>query len=236
MSRAIFLSLLAVFVLLGCSKSQPVSKALPAQSVSIEQPTKKTKAPTVSISEIIRVDATKLTVDAYLPPLDDGRIEVASPTGWRPMPRDSKYLVRFYKQDRNSLPRLSVTVEEEAVGGISDATEENITDVVRVLGEELAAKETALVEPVVPMVIGGIPCARYVSNLKLKLATNTILAERQTLVVVRGGRRYVIDLLVLPNRLLQGKDAAYAVCAGLRFLEAAASPEPAATPETPAAE
>jgi hypothetical protein len=235
MSRAIFLPLLAgfalaLFTLLGCSQSPPASKA---PSAAVEQPAEKAKPVAASVMEIVRIDAAELTVGDYLPPLDGGRIEVAPPSGWRPMPRDSEYLVRFYKQDRNSLPRLNVTVEEGAVGGISDATAENIAEIALALGEELIAKETALLEPVVPMVIGTVPCARYVSNLNLKLATNTILAERQTLVVVRGGRRYVIDVLVLPNRLRQGKDAAYAVCAGLRFPEANTSLQPAVTPELP---
>ena len=236
MSRASFLLLLVGFAFLGCGKPQSASTAPPKASASAEEPAAKAKLPTASVAEVVRIDAARLTVDDYLPPLDGGRIEVAPPTGWRPMPRDNKYLVRFYEQDRNSLPRLVLTVEERGVGDITDGTAENITKIALALGEELAAKETALLEPVVPMVIGDIPCARYVSNLKLKLQTNTILAERQTLVVVRGGRRYVIDVLVLPNRLLQGKDAAYAVCAGLRFPKPAAtpeatSPEPAATPE-----
>ena len=239
MSRAILFPLLAScagLTLAGCGKSQPVSSPPVAASASAEQPAENATPPAASVAEVVRIDATQLTVDDYLPPLDGGRIEVAPPSDWRPMPRDSKYLVRFYKQDRSSLPRLNVTVEEGEIGGIADATEENITKIALALGEELTAKGTALVEPVVPMVIGTVPCARYVSQLNLKLATNTIRAERQTLVVVRGGRRYKIDLLVLPNRLLQGKDAAYAVCAGLRFPETATSPQPAGKFETPAAE
>jgi hypothetical protein len=221
MSRAFFLPLLAGFALLGCGKS-PLSP--PAQSPAAE-------TPTASVEEVIHIDATQLTVDEYLPPLDGGRIEIAPPTGWHAMPRDRDYIVRFFKDDRNSLPRIIIKVEEGPVGGISDATAENIKQVALALGEELAAKETALVEPVIPVVIGEMPCARYVSNVKLKLDRNFIVVERQTLVVVRGGRRYSIDVLVLPGRLLQGKDAAYAVCAGLRFPKPSAAPDPTETPQ-----
>ena len=70
--------------------------------------------------------------------------------------------------------------------------------------------------------------AVYVSHLKLKIGEGTVVVERQTLAVLHAGRLYHINLLTLPNTLSQSRDAAYAVCAALRFPEAATLDSPSA--------
>lgn len=217
MSRVLVLALPAI-LLTGChpSASKPAS---PSGGGSAKP----------QAAEIKRVAATDLPLGTYLPPLSGGRIELAAPAQWRPLPRDREYLVRFFKHDRNTLPRIEVRVEEAAIDGVTDATEENIADLATALAKELSAKEAALVEPPLPMIIGDTPCVRYVSELTLKMGDKTIPAERQTLVVLRDAKRYLIHVLVLRGRLSDGKDAAYAVCASLRFVEPETS---TATPPT----
>lgn len=230
MSRAIFAPLLlALSVLLGCAKSQPSSARTSDGTSDAESNPSAADASSSSPVEIRRIAADNLAVEAYMPPLDGGRVEVAPPQGWRPLPRDSKHLVRFYKDNRNALPRIEMLVEEGPIGGIADGTDENLPKLAAEVARELDDKGTAVLERPLPMVIGKMPCVRYVSNLRLKLRETTILAERQTLIVLHDGRRYIINVLVLPNLLSEGKDPAYAVCAALRF------PEPEAVPVTPTA-
>jgi hypothetical protein len=200
---------------LGCGKSATTNS--PAAANPPSTPT--VSAPTETTPSVKHIDAGSLALGDYLPPLDDSRIEIAPPADWRPMPRDSKYVVRFYKEARNGLPRIEVVVEDVDAEGITDVTEENLSDFISWANKQLEERGTAVLEPPIALVIGKNPCARFVSNLKLKLGDNTLLAERQSLQVSRGGRLYTINLLILPGTLLQSRDAGYAVCAGLRFLE-----------------
>ncbi|MCB1104276.1 MAG: hypothetical protein KDK74_06040 [Cephaloticoccus sp.] len=169
-------------------------------------------------TEIKRVDASGFTLGEYLPPLDAGKIEIAVPDGWKPLPRDSKYVVRFANVNSGGgLPRIEVIVEESSLGGIADLTEDNVIDFASAVGKHLQESGTAVIEPPLPMVIGSVPCARYVSHLKLKIGEGTLLVERQTLALLHGGRLYQINLLVEVDQLVESRDAAYAICAGIRF-------------------
>jgi hypothetical protein len=154
----------------------------------------------------------------YLPPLDGGRIEIAPPAKWRTMPRDSDYVTRFYKTDRNGLPRIEVKVEESRFGEISSVTRGNVERFAEMVAADLKAQGTKPIEPVIPLVIGEVPCARYVTSLQLNMGDKAIPAERQRLLVLNEGRLYTIDLLVLRDTLIRSRDAAYAVCSSMRFI------------------
>ncbi len=207
----------------GCG--QPHVESGPASpSTSVGSSVAASSVPT----EIKRVSAGELQVGEYLPPLDEGRIEIAPPTAWSPMPRDSKYLIRFFKESRNSLPRIEVTVEEDPFSGLTTVTESNLIEFTKAVAANLQAKNTAVIEPPIPMIIGATPCARYVSHLKLKIGEGTVVVERQTLAILHAGRLYHINLLTLPNTLSQSRDAAYAVCAAMRFPEVTTSEPPSA--------
>jgi hypothetical protein len=55
--------------------------------------------------------------------------------------------------------------------------------------------------------------------VKLKLiGGDTVVTERQHLLVLNAGRLCTIDLLVLPETLSQSRDVAYAVCVSVRFV------------------
>jgi hypothetical protein len=174
-------------------------------------------SPASQSQEVRKVPAQGLPIVDLLPPLDSARIEIPTPSGWSPLPRDSKYLVRFYKDDKNGLPRIEIIAEDKSYAGLETATEQNVGELARSVAKELEGQGKKLLEPVLPMVIGSTPCARYVLNVELKLPQSSIVAERQTLIVLRDKRVYTIQLLVLPKRLLADRDAAYAVCAGLKF-------------------
>jgi hypothetical protein len=154
---------------------------------------------------------------AYLPPLDDGRVEIAPPDGWGVLPRDSAYLTRFFKENRSGLPRIDVRVEADRYGDLGTATDQSVEEFAQQVAAELEAEGTKPLEPVLPMLLGDVPCARYVVATKLRMGDRVIAAERQRLLVLRDGRLYTVDLLVLAQTLKKDRDAAYAVVAGLRF-------------------
>ncbi|MBC8353871.1 MAG: hypothetical protein H8E66_17870 [Planctomycetes bacterium] len=215
-----FMVLFAALTLAACGKPKPAaSNAAPSRTApETNDPEVSAPVPAAPATpEIKRIDPPSLPLSEYLPPLDGGRIEIGSPVDWKPMPRDSKYVVRFHNESRNSLPRIDVVVEENSLGGFDDVTEANVGEFTAAVAKDLEASKTVILEPPIPMVIGSVPCARYVSNLKLKIGEGTILVERQTLALLHGGRFYKINLLVMPNKLNESRDAAYAICAGLRF-------------------
>ena len=142
------------------------------------------------------------------------------PDGWKTLPRDSKFVVRFASlQGGGGLPRIDVVVQESHLGGFTDVTPANVVDFTAAVAKDLEADGTAVIEPPIPMVIGSVACARYVSHLKLKIGEGTLLVERQTLGVLHAGRLYKINLLVELGKLTDSRDAAYALCAAVRFPE-----------------
>lgn len=180
-------------------------------------------SPLVGDREVLKKNVS-VDLEHYLPPLDHDRVEVAPPAGWRPLPRDNEYLARFYKHDRNALPRIEIRVEDGAFS-MTTVTEDNVAEFAEEVAKQLGeAKAGSLLEPVLPMVINETPCARYVEALKLKMPSGLAPAERQRLLVLYGGRLYTIDLLVLPDTLKSSRDEAYAVCAGMRFLDVSSRP------------
>ncbi len=220
--------LVTVFLAIGCSDSSKSSSSAPASpggtasgvtQPASDSPVAPNSAPVrATVRGVTKIPEDKLAIGDYMPPLDDDRIEIAKPQGWRALPRDSDYLTRFYEANPNGLPRIEITVEARSYGDLETATSENVEQFAELVAADLAALE--LVENVIPLQIGDTACARYVGLVELKLAAETkISAERQRLLVLQDGRLYTIVLLVLPNTLRRSRDAAYAVCASLRFGE-----------------
>ncbi len=217
--------LLVTLTFSACGKSTPSPSSTPA---SVAAPASSSPAASESaavapaalpkITEIKKVDAAGFTLGEYLPPLDGGKIEIAVPDGWNVMPRDSKYVVRFSSlQSGGGLPRIDVVVEEKNLGDLTDVSAANVADFAAAVAKDLEANATAVIEPPIPMVIGSVACARYVSHLKLKIGEGTFLVERQTIELLHAGRRYKINLLVEREKVADSRDAAYALCSSVRF-------------------
>ncbi|HRX81155.1 MAG TPA: hypothetical protein P5307_18930, partial [Pirellulaceae bacterium] len=130
----------------------------------------------------------------------------------------SKYVVRFSSLAAGGgLPRIDVIVEEDKLGELTDLSEENVVEFTSAIAKHLDEAGTVVIEPPLPMIIGSVPCARYVSNLKLNVGGGTIVVERQTLALLHAGRLYKINLSVEVGKLLDSRDAAYAICSAIRF-------------------
>lgn len=178
-------------------------------------------------------------VEAFLLPLDEGRVELSPPKGWRVLPRNPKYLLRLVKgAGDNSLPRLTVTAEP-APDGMADVIEENFTEFARQMEQRSAAVAgRKILEPERPIFVGDYLWSRHVRQLRARGSSSGLVAV-QSLATARGGRLYVIELTVespgdssddFAKAVLAHRDAAYALAANWKFIGAAAE-QAAAAPE-----
>jgi hypothetical protein len=175
------------------------------------------------------------SVEDFLPPLDDGRVELAPPKGWRLLPRDPKYLVRLVKgEEDNSLPRLTVQVED-AAEEVSDVTEGNMAQFAAQMEKRSAAVAgRKILEPERPIVLGKVIWSRHVRQLRYHGGQAAV----QSLTTARGGRIYRLELTVdspgdstadFAKALLAHRDAAYALAANWKFSGAASEASTAAS-------
>ncbi len=197
----------------GTSNSPTDDGGSPAGAASQPAPVAE---PTVRV-----VEAKDLAWDAQraIPGRDGGRVEVSPPKDWEIPPASEKYIVWFALEARSPFPRILVTAEPAE--GIETVTEENLLEFTKAFEQEIEEIQKAnpavkVIERVMPMVIGGRPCVRYVRLVKSR--GNRI--QRQILITHVNGRRYTVELLVLgeePEDLKQFKDTGYAVLAGMKF-------------------
>lgn len=220
-SSLLAFSLLAVT--LGCGGS-PADNATPDSSganVAGESRTDSgsngevSAAPTAREPKIVAADS--LPIGDPMPPLDGGKLELARPTDWSVPSRDSKYVVQFQAGD-SRYPRIQVTAEDDWWGK-GDLTEENVVEFAAAVQSRLEEQDVALVEPALPMVIGGVPAARYVRRTRFRGTVRAVTVERQIVATILSGRVYEIDLQTEPGALLEHRDAGYAVVASMKAPE-----------------
>lgn len=208
---------LLVFFLPGCSSSTTSPDIPPASPGAALQ--------------IKRVDTSQLpALGDYFPPLDEGRLMLASPSEWSWASRREGYLARIFmdKTRRTRLPRIWVTVEDPRGEATGQLTEENLVAHARFVQSCLDTDNIKLVEPVRPLIIGTVPCIRYVRATRFRVReekSQSLTAERQILETIQAGRRYTIDLHVHPGTILRHRDDAYAMLAGMEFITAMTDPQ-----------
>lgn len=234
---------LASALLVGCGGTESPGPSAPAPSISGEdpavEPTAETATPVTPvepISEIKRIvngQGYDLSTGRELPNLKAGtaKATIAAPKGWVLPTRRPEYVVWFAKELGEEFPRILVTAEP-APAGAPDTTESNVDELV----QKVAASVSNPLEPVKPLIIGDVPCVRYVSAAKSKSTS----LEEQVLKTIRKGQLFTVTLqaaVVTPGEspLLQYRDAGYAVLASLKAEADAAAETPATPPaETPA--
>jgi hypothetical protein len=195
----------------------------------------------VSTSEIKRREVETLPeVDSYLPPLDEGRVRVAPPKGWRILSRDAKYLARFTKGEASSLPRIAVLAADSPSPEITNATEADMPALLELLTAKSKEGKKKPLEPVRPIILGDQLFARHVRLARYNDAPCAIVS----LQTVKDGRLYTVELYVeagsdgndYPKFLKQDQDKAYAVAGNMKFGDEPASPMPTPETESPPAE
>jgi hypothetical protein len=148
----------------------------------------------------------------YLPPLDDGRIEVAPPKGWHCPPRSHLYVFRAQKSVQERYPRLVVTAED--VGDdVADVSEANVDQ----FAKQTAAALNKSPSEVLPVVLGDFVGVAYRRRGREEKSVSRIV-DLLYLDTVVGGRKYSIVLRTEEGMLEAGKPYLYAVAKGIRFL------------------
>lgn len=184
------------------------------------EPTQPGATGTVPIKEYARAELPEL--EDHLPPQDDGRVEVAAPRGWNVMGRKTEYVARFAEKTGSSPPRILIQAEPAAGGSPNNATRDNVAEfkayIEPIVQQSLLQGET-LREPVRILILGDKPWARYIRGGKFK----GMAVDRQILQTVAGGRLYTMELQVFRGNLMDHRDSAYAVAAGMNFLKADAA-------------
>ena len=227
---------LCLLLLTGCQSEteQSDSSTQKGSKPPEESPAKPLTLRTVT-ADSLRL--TEVLADAI--PVEPGKLEVSGPVDWGLAPRSSDYIARFYldRTRRTRLPRIWLTAKTIPEPAIATVTKENVVEYATNVAKQLASEsDQELLEPVIPMLIGNRPCARYVRKTRFKFKdgnnVRSIVAERQILVTMVAGREFTVDLHILPGEIKQFRDLAYAVLAGIKFLDATES-APEDLPEEP---
>ncbi len=161
-----------------------------------------------------------MKLGSYLPPLDEGRVEVAPPDKWYLEPRSKNYLTRFVRDrtHQSPLPRITVQVRPADFDDPADTTEEDLLELLDLLQNQLDSESAkGLIEQPAPMVIGTIGCIRHVVRKRFQIGKRVITADREVLQTLTQGRIYQLSLDAYRGRLADDRARLYAVLAGLNF-------------------
>ena len=223
-----------LFSLAGCQGEADQPTASPQQTSKAAKPA--AKPLTLRVVDADSLNLSEVLADAI--PVEPGKLEISGPVDWGLASRSSDYLARFYldRTRRTRLPRIWITAKTIPEPAIETVTEENVIEYATDIASRLASEsDQELLEAVIPMLIGNRPCARYVRQTRYKFKDGnnirSVVAERQILVTMVAGREITLELHVLAGEIKQFRDLAYAVLAGMNFLD---TTEPPPTPEEPA--
>jgi len=155
--------------------------------------------------------------------LDNGRVTISPPANWFVFTEDTaKYIAKFslFKRGDSPLPLIVVTVEDSPFAELKTVTEESLEDFAVAMAEIKKEKGEQLFEKIRPMMIGEVPCIRYVKKANFKFHVprmQIIRGERQMIQMLANGRLYTVDLRLREETITKYRDQAYAVVAGMKF-------------------
>ncbi len=206
-----------------------------------QPPTTDTEDTSVSKSGYKRYTMEALpAIEDYLPPLDEGRVEVAPPAGWKPLSRSSRSLASFVKGKPSELPRIVVKADDAPSGDLGDTTEDNVEELSQALDTQLRKNPKKRVhEDCLPIMLGERMFVRHVRAAALD-GDPAVIQSLQTVV---GGRLYTVELICDVNAadqreyvksLKDFRAEGYTVAAHLKF--GGESPVESAPVETAPAE
>jgi len=149
-------------------------------------------------------------LDEYLPPLDEGRIEVAPPKGWYLPPRSAKYLFRVQRTSKEALPVIALTGQDwpEFSALDSKTTGQFI--------KALASEHQKDPKTYRPIQIANRTWVAYRRRAREPGRVARVL-DVLALETVVGGRRYTLRLVCEASELDQWEPYLQAVAQGIRF-------------------
>jgi hypothetical protein len=174
--------------------------------------------------------------------LEGGVLKLSDPPApWLRLRYSAKRVAAWSTTPQGDFPRMILASEPAASGDPERLRADDLNGLVAFaqrLRDEFAASGEKVVEPPTPMIIGDNAFLRYTKAGRLP---NGARVERLLLMTVAAGKRYTLALETLGEQALQEhRDTAYAVAAGMEFVEHvapaeapadAADPMPGASPE-----
>ncbi len=151
---------LALLFLSGCTRGNESNEGLrpPAAETGSTLP--------ASPDEVAGFTREELSsIAAYLPILDDDRLQVAPPIRWYTLPRSKDYVVRFVRDHRQQtpLPRITLEARDVSFEGIGTLSRANLLKFRRLVADRLEERtRQALEEDVQPLMLGEVPCVHFV--------------------------------------------------------------------------
>lgn len=148
----------------------------------------------------------------YMPPLDEGRLEIAPPDGWIIPPRSSKWLVRFQGDPVAPYPSIIVTATDNAE--FKTVGKSNVAKFVAAVARRLESEGRSTTVETIRL--DDVYGATYHRRARVKNGMDDIL-ERVFVETVVDGRQYTVELRTHAGRLDMDRLCLYAVVAGLKF-------------------
>lgn len=154
-------------------------------------------------------------VDAYMPPLEGGRLELAPPKDWVFSKAGSAYLVGFHPSGRtlNDLPRILISLQPSPYEDVQDLHPTNAPPVVQSIKESIPVDQLKNQPSMVGL--GGRTWIEYVGLGR----SRGRLVARQNLQTIVEGRLLQVRLEVADTQFDQHRHQGYAVAAAARFLQ-----------------
>lgn len=160
------------------------------------------------------VDPSSLPVGNTLPHGVSDRVRVSGPKEWFVPGRQSGYVAWFLRWESSQIPLIFLK-EDATTFDAEQINAENIQAYAQSIAKRLAEKETEPLEEILVLKFGDQYFVRYVVEGRV----SGTYVERQVLETQAKGKTYLIELRVLPGKLVEYRDAGYAVAASLRFIE-----------------
>jgi hypothetical protein len=182
--------------------------------------------PIAAPPRIHRFEVSELAeLGGYLEDLDGGRLSLAPPVEWDKRPRDKDHVARFVldRTEQSLFPRITVDVRDAGFPAPSDATEKNLLEFFDRIKASLDQKSVQTVEGPQPLILGQIPCVRYVIRMGFQVkkesgaGNRSFRGDREIIETLAQGRIYSVILDTHEGKIDYYRADAYAVVAGLRF-------------------
>ncbi|MFM7137733.1 MAG: hypothetical protein ACKO1M_11785 [Planctomycetota bacterium] len=168
--------------------------------------------------------------------LDNGRVSVFSPQGWRRAPRSYDYLVRYQSTPQLPYPAV-VVLAADPPQGFAEVTGENHAAFVEAFSAQLAEREgKGIVRKPARAKVGPHHAVSWAAGGEASIDGTTKKIERDCTAVVVESRLYTVEAWAPRGKLVDaGRAAARAVAAALAVpsLEPAEPLEPLVPPSEP---
>lgn len=176
--------------------------------------------------------------------LDNGRVEVCSPTDWTRGPQSKGYLVKYIPGRKKTYPSIVVMATDapEGMAEVEGGEQGNHTEFVAAIAAGLAGTYTqngksTLIKKPAAVTLGPHCGVTWAAPATINVDGMRESIDRTSYAVVFGGRMYTVEVRAPKGKLdAVGRSAAKAVAAGLSPPQAAeAEPAPPQAPAEAAA-